>query len=101
MPKNFTQEQVEAVKRVRRCKNYYEILGLSKMPVTPISRKPTGNLRWLSTPTRTRRQERRKPSRRSATLTQFSRTRESGGNMISMAAMKNRQRDLLAGVTIA
>ena len=22
--------QVEAVKRVRRCKNYYEILGLSK-----------------------------------------------------------------------
>jgi len=27
--KNFTQEQVEAVKRVR-CKNYYEILGLSK-----------------------------------------------------------------------
>jgi len=30
LPKNFTQEQVEAVKRVRRCKNYYEILGLSK-----------------------------------------------------------------------
>jgi len=28
--KNFTQEQVEAVKRVRRCKNYYEILGLTK-----------------------------------------------------------------------
>lgn len=30
VPSNFTQEQVEAVKRVRRCKNYYEILGLTK-----------------------------------------------------------------------
>ena len=29
-PRNFTQDQVEAVKRVRRCKNYYEILGLAK-----------------------------------------------------------------------
>jgi len=29
-PKNFTQDQVEAVKRVRRCKNYYEILGVAK-----------------------------------------------------------------------
>lgn len=28
--KNFTQDQVEAVKRIRRCKNYYEILGLTK-----------------------------------------------------------------------
>jgi len=28
--KNLTQEQVEAVKRVRTRKNYYEILGLSK-----------------------------------------------------------------------
>lgn len=27
---NFTQEQVEAVKRIRKCKNYYEILGLGK-----------------------------------------------------------------------
>merc|ERR1719334_174742 len=30
LPKNFTQEQVEAVKRIRKCKNYYEILGLGK-----------------------------------------------------------------------
>lgn len=29
-PANFTQEQVEAVKKIRRCKNYYEILGVSK-----------------------------------------------------------------------
>jgi len=29
-PRNFTQDQVEAVKRVRRCKNYYEILGVTK-----------------------------------------------------------------------
>jgi len=27
---NYTQEQVEAVKKIRRCKNYYEILGVSK-----------------------------------------------------------------------
>ena len=27
---NFTQEQVEAVKRIRKCKNYYEILGVGK-----------------------------------------------------------------------
>jgi len=27
---DYTQEQVEAVKRVRRCQDYYEILGLSK-----------------------------------------------------------------------
>jgi len=27
---NFTQDQVEAVKRIRKCKNYYEILGVSK-----------------------------------------------------------------------
>ena len=26
----YTQEQVEAVKRIRKCKNYYEILGVSK-----------------------------------------------------------------------
>jgi len=28
--KNFSQEQVEAVKKIRRCKNYYEILGIDK-----------------------------------------------------------------------
>jgi len=27
---NYTQEQVEAVKRIRKCKNYYEMLGVSK-----------------------------------------------------------------------
>merc|ERR1719452_168040 len=27
---NFTQDQVEAVKRIRKCKNYYEILGVGK-----------------------------------------------------------------------
>jgi len=27
---NFTQDQVEAVKRIRKCKNYYEILGVTK-----------------------------------------------------------------------
>merc|ERR1719210_783476 len=27
---NYTQEQVEAVKKIRRCKNYYEMLGVSK-----------------------------------------------------------------------
>jgi len=27
---NYTQEQVEAVKRIRKCKNYYEILGVGK-----------------------------------------------------------------------
>jgi len=27
---NFTQDQVEAVKRIRKCKNYYEILGVNK-----------------------------------------------------------------------
>ena len=25
-----TQDQIEAVKRIRKCKNYYEILGLNK-----------------------------------------------------------------------
>ena len=27
---SYTQEQVEAVKKIRRCKNYYEMLGVSK-----------------------------------------------------------------------
>jgi len=27
---NYTQEQVESVKRIRKCKNYYEMLGVSK-----------------------------------------------------------------------
>ena len=27
---NYTQEQVESVKKIRKCKNYYEILGVSK-----------------------------------------------------------------------
>ena len=27
---NYTQEQVEAVKRIRKCKNYYEMLGVGK-----------------------------------------------------------------------
>ena len=27
---NFSQDQVEAVKRIRKCKNYYEILGVKK-----------------------------------------------------------------------
>ena len=27
---NYTQEQVEAVKRIRKCKNYYEMLSVSK-----------------------------------------------------------------------
>jgi len=27
---NFSQDQVEAVKRIRKCKNYYEILGVGK-----------------------------------------------------------------------
>lgn len=30
VPKNFSQEQVEAVKKIRRSKNYYEILGVGK-----------------------------------------------------------------------
>ncbi|XP_032824907.1 dnaJ homolog subfamily B member 12-like isoform X1 [Petromyzon marinus] len=28
--KSYTQEQVEAVKRIKRCKDYYEILGVAK-----------------------------------------------------------------------
>merc|ERR1719479_776463 len=27
---NYTQEQVESVKKIRKCKNYYEILGVGK-----------------------------------------------------------------------
>jgi len=27
---DYTQEQIEAVKRIRKCKNYYEILGITK-----------------------------------------------------------------------
>lgn len=27
---DYTQEQIDAVKRIRKCKNYYEILGVSK-----------------------------------------------------------------------
>lgn len=30
MEKEYTQEQVDAVKRIKRCKDYYEVLGVSK-----------------------------------------------------------------------
>ncbi|XP_017320431.1 dnaJ homolog subfamily B member 14 [Ictalurus punctatus] len=30
LPKNFNKEQVEGVQRIKRCKDYYEVLGVSK-----------------------------------------------------------------------
>lgn len=29
-PPNYTAEQLEAVKKIKKCKDYYEILGVSK-----------------------------------------------------------------------